>query len=226
MDEGAGAFEVTEELQAEACPVTGALDQPGDVGQDEGVPALQLGDPEIRMEGRERVRRDLRLRSGERRQQRRLATVRQPDQTDVGDQAKLEVEVALLARVAQLAGAGRLARGRGEAGVATTAASTPCRQGDGARSVEVGEHDVPFPDDGSDRNVQGQVRPMMAGTLAPTTGATVLGAERAALPKTGQRCVRRIRNDEHIAAASPVAAVRAAVGDVLLASKADSSPPA
>ena len=123
--------------------MAGALDETGHVGEHERVPALQLGDTEIRMQRGERVRGDLGLRAGQRREQRRLATVRQPDQADVGDEAELEVEVALLTGVAELAGAGRLACGGREAGVAPTAATAARRECHRAGPVEVGEHASP-----------------------------------------------------------------------------------
>jgi hypothetical protein len=50
--------------------------------------------------------------------------------------------------------------------------------------------------------------------------------ERTPLAKPGERRVRRVGDDEHVAATTAIATVRTAVGDVLLAAKADSSPPA
>jgi hypothetical protein len=226
VDEGSGAFEVAEELEAESGPVTGTLDETGDVSQHQRVATLQLGDTEVRMERRERVGGDLRLRARECRQQRRLATVGQPDEPDVGDEAQLEVQVTFLSGIAQLAGSGRLPGGGGEAGIAATAASPASRQRDGAGAVEVGEHRVPLANDRPHRDVQRHIRAVMAGALAPTARAPVLGAERSALAKARQRGVRRVGDDEHITAAPSVAPVRSAVGDVLLAAKADSSPPA
>ena len=57
---------------------------------------------EVRLEGRERVVGDLRAGGGERREEGRLAGVRQPDEADVGDQPQLEADPALLARLALL----------------------------------------------------------------------------------------------------------------------------
>jgi hypothetical protein len=50
--------------------------------------------------------------------------------------------------------------------------------------------------------------------------------ERTPLAKAGQRGVRGVGHDKHVTAAPSVATIRTAVGDVLLAAKADSSAPA
>ncbi len=226
MNQRARAFEVTEKLEAEAGAVAGTLDEPGHVGQHERVSTLELGDAEVRMERGERVRGDLGLCAGQRRQQRRLAPIRQPDQADVGDEAQFEADVALLPRIAELAGARCLPGGGGEPGVASTPTSAAGRECDGSGPVEVGEHDVAFANDRPDGDVQGQVRALMTGALATASGASILGMERTPLAEAGQRGVRGVRHDQHVTAAPTVAPIRTAVGDVLLAAKAHRSPPA
>ena len=72
------------------------------------------------------------------------------------------MEVALLSGVAQLAGAGRLACGGCEAGVAPTAATPARRECHRSGPVEVGDQRVALADDRSHRNVQGQIRAVMA----------------------------------------------------------------
>ena len=56
--------------------------------------------------------------------ERRLAGVRQPDQSDVGDELQLDEELALFAGIAVLGEAGGLAGGGGEVLVAPAAAAT------------------------------------------------------------------------------------------------------
>ena len=73
------ALDVREELVAEAGALRRPLDQPRDVGEDELALAV-VDRAERRVDGRERVVGDLRPGPGERRQQRGLAGVRQPDQ--------------------------------------------------------------------------------------------------------------------------------------------------
>ena len=189
VDERAGAFEVAEEFEAEPRPMAGALDETGHVGKHKRVPALQLGDTEIRMESRERVGGDLRVGSRQRRQQRRLATVRQPDQPDVRDEPELEMQVTLLSGVAQLPGAGSLARGGGEACVAPTAAAPARRQCHRSGPVEVGEHILALTHDRPHRDVQAQVSSVMTGALAATAGATILRNEGTAFAEPRERRV-------------------------------------
>ena len=67
---------------------------------------------------------------------------------------------------------------------------------------------------------------VMSGALAAAAGAPVLGDERAALAESGERRVGGVGDHEHVTAAPAVAAVGAAVGDVLLATEADCASPA
>ena len=92
---------------AEPGAAAGALDQAGDVGDDElALGALERA--EHGLERREGVVGDLRGGARQARQQRRLARVRQPDQPDVGEQLEPQLEPALLARQALLGEARRL----------------------------------------------------------------------------------------------------------------------
>jgi hypothetical protein len=95
---------VAEEGVPKAGARAGALDQPGDVG-DRRAPLVlvaEIHDPEVRLERRERVVRDLPGGRGQRGEERRLARVGQPHQPDVGDETELEPEPLLLARLALL----------------------------------------------------------------------------------------------------------------------------
>ncbi len=87
-----GALEVAEEVDAEAHAAVRAGDQPRDVGDHQGHARRRLRDAEVGVQCGERVRGDLGVGAGERRQQRGLARVRQPDQADVGDELELEVD--------------------------------------------------------------------------------------------------------------------------------------
>jgi hypothetical protein len=136
------------------------------------------------------------------------------------------MQVPLLTRVPELAGARRLPRCGGEAGVAATAAPAAGCEGHGAGPVEVGEHDVAVADDRAHRDVQRQVGAVMAGALGSAARASILGTEGTPLSKPGQCCVRRVRDHEDITAAPSIAPVRTAVGDVFLTTKADGAAPA
>ena len=83
----ARALEVREELVAEPDALARALDQARDVRDRQLPPVGRVDRAEHRLERRERVVGDLRLRVRDPAQQRRLAGVRQPDERRVGDAA-------------------------------------------------------------------------------------------------------------------------------------------
>src|SRR5207248_6758921 len=97
-------------------PGTGArpLDQPRDVGDDELAIGAVEG-PEDRLERGERVAGDLRLRSRQPGEQRRLAGVRQADEADVREQPQLQLDPALVTGQATLGEPRRLPGRRREA---------------------------------------------------------------------------------------------------------------
>ena len=114
VDEQPRPLEVREELVAEARLPGGALDQAGNV-RDGQLPAVRRVDrPEHRLERRERVVGDLRLRIRDPPQERRLAGVRQADERSVGDAAS----GAARARHPRPAGRSRQTAGSGASAVA------------------------------------------------------------------------------------------------------------
>ena len=110
VDEDPCPLDVAQERVAEPRAAAGALDQAGHVG--DRRPALvlvtEVQDAEVRFERRERVVGDLGGRGGEGGEQRRLAGVRQAHEPDIGDEAQLEPQPVLLARLALLGVLGRL----------------------------------------------------------------------------------------------------------------------
>ena len=100
-----------------------ALDEAGDVGDDEGLRVVRADHAEIRDERGEGIVGDLRLGRADDGDQRRLACIREADQADVGDQLQLDGQLALVAGVAVLGEAGSLAGGGGEVLVAPSAAA-------------------------------------------------------------------------------------------------------
>ena len=77
---------------AEPDALARALDQPRHVGDGELAPVGRVDRPEHRLERRERVLRDLRLRVRDPAEERRLAGVRQADERRVGEQLEAELE--------------------------------------------------------------------------------------------------------------------------------------
>src|SRR5436190_8330975 len=84
---GRGGFptHAVEEVMGDALrAAVGAGDQPRDIRHDQGPAVVAGDDPEMGNERRERIVGDLRLRRGDRRDERRLAGVRKADDRDVG----------------------------------------------------------------------------------------------------------------------------------------------
>ena len=120
VDEHPAALDVGQEVVAETGALRGALDQPGDVGDDQ-LAVVGLDGAEDRLERRERVVGDLRLGAGEAGDERGLAGVGHADQADVGEELEPQLDGPLLPGQPALGQARRLAGGAGEALVAATA---------------------------------------------------------------------------------------------------------
>ena len=99
-----------------------ALDQPRDVGDHE-LALVALERPQHRLDRREGIVGDLRLRARQPGEQRRLARVRQPHQPGVGQQPAAAARAALLAGQSAFGEARALPRGRCELLVAAPAAA-------------------------------------------------------------------------------------------------------
>ena len=218
VHEHAAALDVGEEVVAEAGAARRALDQPGDVG-DHDLALLGLDRAEDRLERRERVVGDLRLRARHARDQRRLAGVRQPDEAGVGQQLEPQLDHPLLPRQPALGQPRRLARRPGEALVAAPA------------EAALGDADLLAGRDEVEARAVPALDLVPGGT--PTTSGVAVGAvaQRAlAVPAAAGAEVRRaleelqvaqvvVAAQDHVAAAAAVAAVGTALGDVRLAAE-------
>ena len=136
------AFEVAQELVAEAVASCAPSISPGTSATTKLRSPLERDDAEIRRERGERVVGDLRPRGRDARDQRGLAGVREADQADVGEQLQLEPEVLLFAGLAGLRPARRAVGGRREARVAAAAAAALRDQHALAFVGEIGEQRV------------------------------------------------------------------------------------
>ena len=120
VEQHAAALDMAEEAVADPGAFGRALDQAGDVGDDE-LAALVADDAELRAGGGEGIGADLGLRVGDGVDEGRLAGVGQPDQAGVGEQLEPQPDPGFLARPAGAVLA-RRAVGRGlVAGVAAPA---------------------------------------------------------------------------------------------------------
>ncbi len=98
VQQEARALQVAQEPVAEARAVGGALDQAGNVGDDEAAVRVGAHDAEVGRERRERIVGDLRPRRRHRADERALAGVGHAEQADVGQHLELELQAPPLAR--------------------------------------------------------------------------------------------------------------------------------
>ena len=206
---------------AETGAAAGALDETGHVG--DRRPALvlvaEVHDAEVRLERRERVVGDLGPRRGERREQRRLAGVRQPDEADVGDEPELQPQPVLLARLALLGVARRLVgRGR-EMRVAEAAAPAAGDHRGLAGHDEVGEQAARLVVEcrRARRDVEVQVVAGRAVAPGPLAAAAGRRPEVVLVAEVAERRLAGVDAEVDRPATAAVAAVGAAARDVRLA---------
>ena len=114
------ALDMAQELVPQAAALVSTLDKPGDVGHDEAVIA-RARHAQVRHERGERVVGDLRARRAHLRDERRLAGARHAHEGRVGHELHLQLDPALLGRLAQLGERGRAPGRRHEVDVAAAA---------------------------------------------------------------------------------------------------------
>ena len=156
------------------------------------------------------------MRRGERRQQRGLAGVGQPDQPDVRDQPQLEPDRPLLARLPLLRVLGRLMRRGREVHVPQAAATTPADHDLLTSGDEVREQGAQFAveDRRAGRHREVQVLPGLAVALRALTPPTGRGAEMVLVAKVAQRRLADVDAQVYGATAPAVPAVGATAGNV------------
>jgi hypothetical protein len=98
VHEQKGTLEVCEELVPEAGAFRGAFDQARDVGDRQLAVLRPVDHAEDRLERRERIVRDSRLRVRDPAEQRRFARVREARKSRVDHELQLELDVELVAR--------------------------------------------------------------------------------------------------------------------------------
>ena len=126
MDEHPRAMDVAQKLDAQSVSLVSALDEPGDVGEDQTPHVAELGDSQIGVKRGEGIAGDLGPRGGESRQQRGLAGIRKPDEPRVRKEFQLEVDAALEPFPSLGGRPGDLVRGTGE-GLVCCAEATDVR---------------------------------------------------------------------------------------------------
>ena len=227
MDQHAAALDMAEETVAEAGPLMGPLNQPGDVGQDEFAVA-PAHDAELGGEGGEGVVRNLGLGPADGGQQGRFAGIGQADQPGIGDQLEAQPDPAFLAGKARAVLAG-CPVGRGlEMGIAEAAIPAAAQHDALARLGQVEEQGlaVIVEDLGPHRHLEGQG--LAAGAAAVLAHAVIAaaGAEMLLVAVVDQGVQIGHGLDDDVAAAPAMAAVRPAELDEFLAAEGDGPGPA
>jgi hypothetical protein len=224
MHQQTGSLEVGEELVPEPGTVRRTLDETGHVGDGELPCVRSVDHAEHRLERRERILRDLRLRVGDAPEQRRLARVRQAGERRVDHELQTQLEVQLVSRQSRLREARRLPGRRREARVAST--TLPSARGDEAAvsGCEVGDEPlVGVVDLSPDWHADLRVVAVRAVLLAPAAIPASPGRDASDATEPGKVSQARIDAYDDVAAAPSVTAVRAALGDVLLAAEAQAA---
>jgi hypothetical protein len=224
VDEESSSLEMGEELVAQACAVSGALDEPRDVGDRELPCGWPVDHAEDRLERRERIVRHLRLRVRDAAQKRRLARVRQTRERRVDHELEAQLEVDLVPWKPGLREARRLPRRSREPCVAAPALAAPRSDEPRVFRGEVGDKPVVRVEElRADRDADLGVLSVRTVLLAAATVAASPRLDVLDPPEGGQVTEARIDDHDDVAAAPAVAAVRPALGDVLLPAKAQAS---
>ena len=227
MHEHDRALEVAEKPRAEAVPGMRALDESGDVGQDEAR-VVHSHDAQVRHERREGIVRDPGACGGDGTDERRLPDVGEAEQPRVGEHPELEPQLALLRR---RGGLGAPRRPVGGCREVTVAASSPAAPGDDralARGPQIGEllaragvvHERPG---GDPQHEIASPRPVLI-LAAPVLPA--LRAQQLGIGQVEERAQPLIDEEDDVAPVAPVATARSAAGHVLLAPEARAAPAA
>ena len=212
-----GAFDVAEEVQAQATALGGTGDEAGDVGDGEGLVA-QVHHAEVRLQRGEGVVADLRLGRRQRRHQGGLAGGGEADEADVGHRLQLQDQVLLLAGLAEQGEAGGLAGARRERRVAQAAVAALGGDEAGALAGHVRQHvAVLRQHDGALGDLEDQI--LAAGAVAVVAGARLplLRLDVRVEVEVHEGVDLRVDLEDDVAAVSAVAAVGAAEGLELLA---------
>jgi hypothetical protein len=179
--------------------------------------AADAYDAEVGLESRERVVRDLGLRGGDARDERRLPGIGEADERYVGEKLQLEVEPAFLAHFALLGEAGRSQLVGEKARVAATTATTACCEETVSDVDEVREDvaseradESPF----GDRH--DKITTVATVALRPAAVRAVLGTAMWVVPEGQERHRGASRLDVDVTSRPGISAIGSSTRDVRL----------
>src|SRR6516164_7014616 len=227
MEDHRAALDMAEKPGADPGTVAGALDQTGEVGQDDFL-VVQPYDAELRLQRRERIVGDLRPGVRDRSEERRLPGVGQADQPDIGDQLQAQPHPGLMAGPAGI-GAARRAIGRALMMRVTKTAIAALQENPPlAGAGEVGKHlaVLGIHDLSPDRQLQDEIGAIGTGALAPGPRSAVRCTEVLPVAVVDQSVQIAHNGKDDLAAFAAVTTIGAAELDELLATKARGPAPA
>ena len=215
MDEDAGAFDVLQEVQAEAGAFRSAFDEPRNIRHDEtGV--VHGYDAQVRRDGREVIIRDLGVGAGGYGQQRGFAHVGIAHEAHVRDQLELQLDLPFPGKSAGFGEIRRLADGILEHDVAFSAsAAFGCHEGL-AVLRQVCHDRVAFSvaHHGADGNLDDQIRAVLAELLAASAVFSALRLVFSFITEIHQGAQVAVGLDDDVAAFAAVSAVRTALRNI------------
>ena len=224
MQQHRAAFDMGQELVAQPAPLARAFDQAGNVGHHEFL-AVDPDDAKVRHQRGEGVIRDLRPRVRGGGKEGRLARIRQPQQSRIGDQLQPQPQGALHPLLAGVGAARRLVGGALELQVAPAAIAAARQQHTLARRGQVGDERlfVLVEDLGAHRHLQHDVLAGLAGALAAHAVLARPRKEMLLIAKVDQRVQPLDRLGPDRSAVATVTAIGAAELDILVAPEADAA---
>jgi hypothetical protein len=221
VHEHACPLEVGEKLVPQPRALARALDQARDVS-DHQLAVIRVDGPEDGLDRGERVGRDLRLRVRDSAQERRLARVREADERGVRKQLEAQLEVALLAGEAGLGETRRLA-GRGRKTFVPAPSEAAAGEHDSSAAAgQIGDEPALGVEHLRSRGrAQHDVVTCRAVTSGASARAALASLEALLRPEAREVAQVGVRDEHDVAAGAAVAAVRAALGHVLLPPEAE-----
>ena len=221
MDQQAGALDVTQEVMAEARTLGGPGNQPRDIRKDRAISAGATHYPEVGHQGGEGVIGNLGPRRREHRDQGALAGIGQANDSHLGQQLQLELELPLLP-IASLGEFLRRAVAIAQVvGIAQSAAATDGHQQTLALLGEIPQEDVGsgIADLRATGDLDHQGGPTGTGGLVGPSTPTIVSGKEALVLEIQQGLKVGVSLQPDIPAPATVTAGGAACGNVFLTAK-------
>jgi len=225
MKEQRSSLHVPEKLQPQTRPPVGSLDDPGDVGNDEGEMITPGNDAQVWNQGGERVIGDFGPYRGDLGNQSGFAGIGEPDDPHVGHEFQFQQDPAEFPGLAAFGMARGLMGGSGEPGVSPASLSAA---GQDKGLVFPGQvlqllSALRVPDDRTPGDGKKEVRSAPSLLIFPFSVLASFGVVLLAVTKIEESGELAVGLQEYVSAFSPVAAVGTTTGNVLFVAETDTA---